>query len=77
LLRNNGDLHFAFLDVEDLIGRVSLRKDDLALAVRAKTPALADHGEKRLRIERRSAFGCHHTTSVPRDAAAQAFEYPN
>ena len=51
LLRNDGDLHLAFLDVEDRIGRVSLRKDDLVLAVLANAPALADLGEKRFRIE--------------------------
>ena len=51
LLRNDGDLHLALLDVEDLIRRVSLRKDDLVLAVRTNAAALADLGEKRFRIE--------------------------
>jgi hypothetical protein len=46
LLRNDGDLHLAFLDVEDRIRRVSLGKDDLVLAVPANAPALANLGEK-------------------------------
>src|SRR5580704_10050281 len=54
LLRNDGDLHVAFLNVEDRVGRVSLRKHVLALTVLTKAPARADPCEKRLRIERRS-----------------------
>jgi len=56
ILRNNRGLHLAFLDVEDLIGRVSLRKDDLVLGVLAYRPALAYFGEKSLRTECRFAF---------------------
>src|SRR3984893_9032340 len=63
LLRNHGDLHLAALDVEDRIRRVSLGKDDLVLAVLPNAAALANHGEKRFRIERRPAFECHGTTS--------------
>src|ERR1700730_13100402 len=61
LLRNNGDLHLAALDVEDRIRRVSLGKDDLVLAVLPNAAALANRGEKRFRIERGPAFGCHDT----------------
>src|ERR1700730_972680 len=39
LLRNDGDLHLAFLDVEDRIRRVSLGKNDLVLVVRINAPA--------------------------------------
>ena len=51
LLGNDGELHLAFLDVEDRIGRVALRKDDLAFAVFADAPAIPDAGEKRFCIE--------------------------
>jgi len=51
LLRNDGDLHLAFLDIEDRIGGISLGKDDLLLAVRTNAPALANLGEKCFRIE--------------------------
>jgi len=51
LLRNDGDLHLAFLDVEDRIRRVSLGKDDLVLVVRANAPAFTNLGKKRFRIE--------------------------
>jgi hypothetical protein len=51
LLRNDGDLHLAFLDVEDRIRRVSLGKDGLVLAVLTNAPALANLSEKRFRIE--------------------------
>jgi DNA-binding transcriptional LysR family regulator len=51
LLRNDGDLRLAFLDIEDRIRRVSLGKDDLVLVVRANAPALANLGEKRFRIK--------------------------
>jgi hypothetical protein len=45
LLRNDGDLHLAFLDIEDRIRGVSLGKDDLLLAVLTNAPALANLGE--------------------------------
>jgi hypothetical protein len=51
LLRNDGDLHLAVLEVEDRIRWVSLGKDDLLLAVLTNAPALADLGEKGFRIE--------------------------
>ena len=51
LLRNDGDLRLAFLDVEDRIRGISLRKDDLLLAVRMNAPALANLSEKRFRVE--------------------------
>ena len=44
LLGNDGDLHLAFLDVEDRIRRVALRKDGLVLAYladAAPSPTLA------------------------------------
>ena len=59
LLGNDGDLHLALLDVEDLVRRVSLRKHDLALAVGPNAAALADLGEKRFRIERRLTLDRH------------------
>jgi hypothetical protein len=62
LLRNDGDLHLAFLDIEDRIRRVSLCKDDLVLAVRINAPAIANLGEKRLRIESRPTFDRHSTS---------------
>ena len=62
LLRNDGDLHLAALDVEDRIRGVSLRNDDRALAVLPNAAALANLGEKRFRIERRLAFNRHDTT---------------
>ena len=62
VLGYHGKLHVALFDVEDRIGRVSLGKHGLAPTIRTETAALADHGEKRLRIERLSAFGCHDTT---------------
>jgi hypothetical protein len=37
--------------LQDCIGRVSLGKDDLALAVLTNAPPLANLGEKRFRIE--------------------------
>ena len=61
LLRNDGELHLAALDVEDRVRRVSLGKDDRVLAVLANAAALANLGDKRFRIERRPAFGCHDT----------------
>ena len=51
LLRNDGDLHLALLDVEDRIRRVSLGKDDLVLAVLTNAPTLANLGKKRFRIK--------------------------
>ena len=51
LLRNDGDLHLAFLDIEDRIRGISLGKDDLLLAVLTNAPALANLGEKRFRIK--------------------------
>src|SRR6202040_2911305 len=45
LLRNNGDLHLAALDV-DRIRRVSLCNDDLVLVVLPNGAALANYGEK-------------------------------
>ena len=50
-LRNDGDLHLAFLDVKDRVRRVSLRKDDLVLVVRANAPAFTNLRKKRFRIE--------------------------
>src|SRR5579862_856037 len=46
LLGNNGELHFALLDVKDRICRVSLRKDHLVLAVLTDAAAVADFGKK-------------------------------
>ena len=46
LLRNDGDLHLAFLDVEDRIRGVSLCEDDLRFWIRMNAPPLADLGEK-------------------------------
>jgi hypothetical protein len=63
LLRNDGELHLAALDVEDRVRRISLGEDGLVLAVLPNAAALADLGEKRFRIERRLAFGCQGTTS--------------
>jgi len=51
LLGNDGELRLAFLDVEDRIASVALGKDDLAFAVLADAPAVADTGEKRFCIE--------------------------
>jgi hypothetical protein len=49
LFRNDGDLNFAFLDVEDRIRGVSLGKDDLLLGVLTNAAALTNLGEKRFR----------------------------
>ena len=46
LLRDDGDLHLAFLDVENRIAIISLRKDDLTFAVLADAVAVPDPGEK-------------------------------
>src|ERR1043166_5180185 len=62
LLRNNGDLGLASLDVEDSVRGISLRKHDLVLAVFANGPSLADLREKGFRIERWSAFDRHDST---------------
>src|SRR5450631_1414974 len=51
VLRNDGDLHLAFLDKEDRIRRISLGKDGLLLDVLTNAPALANLGEKSLWIE--------------------------
>jgi len=51
LLRNDGDFHLAFLDVEDRIRGISLRKADLLPAVRMNAPALANLSEKRFWVE--------------------------
>ena len=51
LFRNDGDLHLAFLDIEDRIRGISLGKDNLLLAVLTNAVALANLGEKRFRIE--------------------------
>jgi hypothetical protein len=51
LLRDDGDLHLASLDVEDRIASISLRIDDLTFAVLADAVAVPDLGEKRFRIE--------------------------
>jgi len=51
LLRNDGELHLAILEVEDRIGGISLGEDDLRVRVRMNAPTLADLGEKRFRIE--------------------------
>jgi hypothetical protein len=50
LLRNNGDLDLALLDVEDRVRRIALRKNNLTLAVLFEYAALAEFGEKRPRI---------------------------
>lgn len=52
LLRNDRELGVACLYVEYGIGRLSLRKDDLVLAVITNAPPLSKLGEKRLRIDR-------------------------
>lgn len=46
LLRNDDDLHPPFLDIENSIGRVALRKDARVLWVLANGPAVANLGEK-------------------------------
>ena len=62
LLGNDGELRLAFLDVEDRIAWIALRKDDLALAILADAAAVPDTGEKRFRIECASPFCRHHVT---------------
>src|SRR5436190_10328771 len=62
LVGNNGALGLPFLNVEDRIRGVSLRKDDLVLAVFANGPYLADLGEKGFRIKRWSGSDCHDST---------------
>jgi len=51
LPRDDGELDLAFLNIEDGIGRFSLREDDLAFAELTDAVAIPDKGEKRLRIE--------------------------
>jgi hypothetical protein len=51
MLRNDGELNLAFLDIENRIRWISLGKDDLVLAVLTNAPALANLGEKRFRSE--------------------------
>src|SRR5580704_11262255 len=51
LLRNDGDLHLALLDIEHRVANFALRKDDLTFAVFGETSPVADTGEKRLWIE--------------------------
>jgi hypothetical protein len=56
LLGNDGDLRLAFLDIEDRVGGIALREDDLVLAEPINAAALADLGEKGFRIECWPAF---------------------
>jgi hypothetical protein len=51
LLGNDGDLRLAFLDVEDRVGGIALRENDLVLAEPINAAALADLGEKGLWVE--------------------------
>jgi hypothetical protein len=51
LLRDDGDLHLATLDVEDLVRGFSLRENDLVLAESTDVMALGNLGEKGFRIE--------------------------
>ena len=51
LLRNDGDLRLALLNIEDRVANLPLRKDDLAFAVLGEASAVADTGEKRFWIE--------------------------
>src|ERR1051326_122776 len=51
LLGDDGELRLAFLDVEDRIGSVPLRKDNLTFPVLANAAAFPDTGEEVLRIE--------------------------
>jgi hypothetical protein len=62
LLRNDGELHLAILEVEDRIGGISLGEDDLRFRVRMNAPALTNLGEKRFRIEGKSTFDRHDTS---------------
>jgi hypothetical protein len=54
-----GDFDFAFLDIEERVGRVALRKNDLVLVLASDTSARADSGEKHLRIEDRFGDARH------------------
>jgi hypothetical protein len=56
LLGNDGDFRLAFLDVEDRVGGIALRENDLVLAEPVNAAPLADLGEKGFRIECRPAF---------------------
>jgi hypothetical protein len=51
LLGHDGELHSAILDVENRVGGLSLSEDNAALAISGDRLALADIGEKSLRIE--------------------------
>ena len=62
LLGDDGELHFALLDVKDRVRRVALRKDDLAFAEFGNAAAVADTGEKRFWIECGPALRRHDLT---------------
>ena len=63
LLGDDADLHLALLDIEDRIGNVSLRKDDLPLAVSRIAATLADFGKEDFWIERRARLVVHRLAS--------------
>jgi hypothetical protein len=62
LLGNNGDLDLAFLDIEDRVGGISLRKDGPIFAALGEGASIANFGKKRFWIERR-CFDHHGTRS--------------
>jgi hypothetical protein len=66
LFRYDRDLDLSSLNEEDRIGRLTLGKNDLALAVPPNAPAIADMREKRFRIEWPSGFWRHNAPSMPR-----------
>ncbi len=56
---DGGDFDLSLPDVEQRIGRIALREDHLAPADFADASALADTGEKGLRIEEAAGTGRH------------------
>src|ERR1043166_5947026 len=60
LLGEHGDLHLAFLNVENGIGRSALRVDNLILWIIGYGPSATYFREKLFRIERRLRVPFHH-----------------
>src|SRR6266403_5934707 len=59
LLGNDGEFELAFLDVKNGVRHVSLRENNLVLAIFEYRFALADFGEEFLGIERGLGAGAH------------------
>ena len=60
----------ASLDVEDGVRRVSLRKKDLILPIRANAPAFTNLRKEGLRIRRQRALHCYDATFLNRGSPA-------